>query len=380
MTQDAIDQRIHAQARALASSFRERLAAEIEAGSPRFPSANVADLKAAGFLLLGLPERFGGTGMSLAGYCAVIEELATGSPATALLLTMPAGFAAMYGYPDERVAEAHRAAYQKQRGWLMDEARTGRVFAAGNSERGAGGDYKRSQTRATRTDDGWRLTGQKVFGSWGQHSDWLFSVARLPEGLVPDAGEVEFFLLPTQGEGVHWQGDWNGFGMVETESHSFELRDAPAREMAGFPGFLDALPNYWWTLAFTSVALGCVRALLEPLMKRASSLGPGFRLELALLTARYESARGYVMDTARRAGLFSDPPYAALVARTKTHVSREAEALAAALFALGGGSAFRDNGLPAKFLRDAFAGTGLRPPVEYALDTLGDGLQHWQAP
>jgi alkylation response protein AidB-like acyl-CoA dehydrogenase len=377
---DATDRRIHAQARELAASFRERLAAEIEAGGPRFPVANVADLKAAGFLLLGMPERFGGAGISLPGYCAVIEELATGSPATSLLLTMPAGLAAIYTYPDERVPEAHRTAYQTQRGWVVDESRAGRVFAAGNSERGVGGDYKRSQTRATRTDDGWRLTGQKVFGSWGQHSDWLFSVARLPEGLVPDAGEVEFFFLPTKGEGVHWQNDWNGFGMVETESHSFELHDAPAREIMGFPGFLDAVPSYWWALSFTSVALGCVRALLEPLMKRAATLGPGFRLELSLLTARYESARGYVMDTARRAGPFGDPPYMALVARTKTHVTREAESLAAALFALGGGGAFRDNGLPAKFLRDVFAGTGLRPPVEYALDTLGDGLQHWQEP
>jgi alkylation response protein AidB-like acyl-CoA dehydrogenase len=179
---------------------------------------------------------------------------------------------------------------------------------------------------------------------------------------------------------VLWASDWNGFGMVETESHSFELRDAPARAIAGFPGFLDAMPGYWWTLPFAAVALGCVRALLDPLMKRAPALGPGFRLELALLTARYEAARGYLMDTARRAGAFGDPAYLALVARTKTHVTREAEALAAALFALGGGTAFRDNGLPAKFLRDVFAGTGLRPPVEYALDTLGDGLQHWQPP
>jgi alkylation response protein AidB-like acyl-CoA dehydrogenase len=188
-----------AQAHELAAAFRGRLAAEIAVGTARFPEANVADLKEAGFLVLGLPATAGGMGMSLPGYCAVIEELATGSPATALLLTMPAGFGAIYGYPDERVPEAYRAAYQEQRGWVADESRAGRVFAAGNSERGAGGDLKRSQTRATRAGDGWRLTGQKVFGSWGPHSDWLFSVARLPEGLVPDAGEVEFFVLPGRG-------------------------------------------------------------------------------------------------------------------------------------------------------------------------------------
>lgn len=55
----------------------------------------------------------------------------------------------------------------------------------------------------------------------------------------------------------------------------------------------------------------------------------------------------------------------ARVLRTKTHVTREAVALAA-------------NGLPAKYPRDVFAGTGLRPPLKASLEAWGEGLEAWE--
>ena len=64
--------------------------------------------------------------------------------------------------------------------------------------------------------------------------------------------------------------------------------------------------------------------------------------------------------------------------RTKTHVTKEAVTLASELFALGSGSALAANGLAAKFVRDAFAGTALRPPLKASLDAWGEGLDAWQ--
>jgi alkylation response protein AidB-like acyl-CoA dehydrogenase len=368
-----------AQARELAAVFRERLAAEVAAGAIVFPRANIDDLIAARFLLLAIPEEAGGLGQTLESYCAAIEELAAGSPATALLLTMPAGFSALFLYPDACVPEAYQAEYREQRDWVYAESRAGRVFAAGNSEPGIAV-MQDSQTRAERRDGVWRLTGRKVFGSWGTNSDWLFSTARLPEGLLPDAAPVEFFCLPTDGEGVHWNDDWSSFGMAETASNSFELRDAPTRGIAGFPGFATApIPDAWWRLGFTAVALGCVRGLLVPLLKRSAALGPAARSELASLTARYEASRAYLLDTARRAGPSSTPAFNACSLRVKTHVTQECVGLAATLFSLGSGSALAANGLAAKYLRDVFAGTGLRLPYKAALDTWGEGLEDWDS-
>ncbi|MGD9893334.1 MAG: acyl-CoA dehydrogenase family protein [Dehalococcoidia bacterium] len=363
-----------AQACELADRFRGRLADEVAAGTVSFPHENIADLKAAGFLLLAVPAESGGLGQSLETYCAVIEELASGSPATALLLTMPAGFDAIYLYPADDVPDVHRANYQEQRAWVFEESRAGRVFAAGNSEPGIVV-IQESQTQAERRDGVWRLTGRKVFGSWGTNSDWLFSTARLPDGLLPDASQVEFFYLPTAGEGVHWNDDWNSFGMSETASNSFELRDAPAMGLVGFPGFATApIPDFWWRLSFTAVALGCVRGLLMPLLERASALGPGARSELASLTARYEASRAYLLDTARHGGTATTPAYSARTLRVKTHVTQECVTLAATLFSLGSGSALAANSLAAKYLRDVFAGTGLRLPYKASLDKWADDL------
>jgi alkylation response protein AidB-like acyl-CoA dehydrogenase len=361
----------------LADVFRERLTAELATGMAGFPQRNVDDLIAAGLLLLAVPVEAGGLGATLETYCGVVEELATGSPATALLLTMPVGWAALFLYPEECVPDAHRSAYREHRDWIFDEARAGHVFAAGNSEPGIAV-MQDSQTRAAPWYGAWRLSGRKVFGSWGTHSDWLFSTARLPEGALPDAGAVEFFCLPTQGAGVHWANDWNSFGMAETASHSFDLREAPARGPMGFPGFATAPnPDYWWRLGFAAVALGCVRGLLAPLIERAGALGPAARSELAGLTARYESARAYLMDTARRGDPLSTPLYSARALRAKTHVTQEAVALASTLFSLGSGSALAANGLAAKYLRDVFAGTGLRPPYKASLDMWGERLEGW---
>jgi alkylation response protein AidB-like acyl-CoA dehydrogenase len=368
-----------AHARELSTRFRERLAAEVAAGTLSFPRANIADLKDAGFLLLTVPAEAGGFGQSLETYCAVIEELASGSPATALLLTMPVGFDAIFLFPDGEVPDAHRTAYKEQRAWVFEESAAGRIFAAGNSEPGIAV-IQDTQTRAERRDGVWWLTGRKVFGSWGTNSDWLFSTARVPEGMLPDASPVEFFYLPTHGEGVHWNDDWNSFGMAETASNSFELRDAPANGLVGFPGFATApIPDFWWRLSFTAVALGCVRGLLAPLLERSSALGPAARSELASLTARYEASRAYLLDTARQGGPTTTPAYGARTLRVKTHVTQECVGLAGTLFSLGSGSALAANGLAAKYLRDVFAGTGLRLPYKASLDKWGDDLAEWSA-
>lgn len=370
-----------AQARELAVRFRERLAGEVTAGEARFPRHNLDELIAAGFLLLAVPAAAGGLDVSLAAYCALTEELATGSPATALLLAMPVGLVGWLRYPAEQVPEPHRAAYREQCAWVYDELRAGHVFAAGNSESGIS-DIMLSQTEATPDGNGaWRLSGRKVFGSWGRHSHWLFSSARVPAGALSDGAEVEFFFVRNDAPGVHWAEDWNSFGMGETESHSFELRDAPAHGPVGFPGFWRApLPLDFVVLGFTAVALGCVRGLLAPLLAGAGRLGPGARAQLAALTARYEAARAYLIETARQAGSVGDAPQRARALRAKTHVTRECTQLAAELFAFGSGSALAANGLPAKYLRDVFAGTGLRPPYKAALDAWGDGLDTWQPP
>lgn len=367
------------QAREMAAGHRTALERALSEGDLRFPRGPLDELIAADVLKLWVPRSHGGAGLSLAGFCAVTEELASGWPAVGLLLVMPPGVASMYLYPEEQVPDEYRARWRAQSDWVFQQIAAGRVFAAGNSEPGIS-DINLSRAVARPEGDGWRISGRKVFGSWGEHSDWFQTTARVPDASTPD-GRAEQFFVATNSEGVHWNHDWNGLGMAETESHSFVLEDASSPWMMGFPGVRDApIPAGWAALPFAAVALGCVRGLLAPMLAGSGSLGPALRSELATLTARYEAARAYLLHSAAQAEPVSTRAFLALVTRTKAQVTREAVAVAADLFALGSGQALAANGLAGKYLRDVFAGTGLRPPLRASLDTQADELERWELP
>ena len=74
-------------ARALA---RERFAprAERHDREASFPFDDYADLRAAGFLGLCVPERYGGLGADYETYCLVAEQLAQGNGSTSLTFNM----------------------------------------------------------------------------------------------------------------------------------------------------------------------------------------------------------------------------------------------------------------------------------------------------
>ncbi len=268
--------------------------------------------------------------------------------------------------------EALRPAFRDQVAGVAADYRAGRIYAACNSERGAGGAIAATRTVAVRDDGGgYRLTGEKILASFGENASVFFSTAKLPDG------SVEFFLVDAAAAGVTVRSDWDGFGMRATESHSVRYADVPARALLGFPGFLEAaqpLPR-WWCL-FAAIPLGCVASMLRALAVPAPA-SPAVRLRLSEALMRYEAARAYLLDTAGRLG--AAPPGADValrdrVLRTKTHVTQEATRLAADLFALSGGRHYTRSGRVSRTLADAFAGTALRPPLPLALDLLVEGF------
>jgi alkylation response protein AidB-like acyl-CoA dehydrogenase len=346
-----------------------RFAAAEAADPERYPAESVAALVALGAFSAPFPAALGGRGLSLAGAVAVIEAVAEASPSLALLAAMPIGLAGVLAGAEPAVPEAHRAAFREQVAGVAADYRAGGIFAACSSERGAGGSIAATRTVAARdARGGYRLTGDKILASFGQHASVFFSTAKLPEG------GVEFFLVDTGAPGVTVRADWDGFGMRGTESHSVRYDDAPARALLGFPGFLDAThPLSWWWCLFAAIPLGCVASMLRTMGEPAPS-SPALRLRLSEALMGYEAARAYLLDTAARWHPGTDAPLRARLLRTKTHVTEEATRIAAALFALSGGRHYTRSGRMARTLADTFAGTALRPPLPLGLDLLVDGF------
>jgi 3-oxochol-4-en-24-oyl-CoA dehydrogenase len=89
---------------------------------------------------------------------------------------------------------------QKQR-FLPPTLRGEMVWCQLFSEPGAGSDLAGLTTKATRADGGWRITGQKIWTTAAQFSQWGALLARTDPS-APKHNGITYFLLDMKSEGV----------------------------------------------------------------------------------------------------------------------------------------------------------------------------------
>lgn len=151
-------------------------------------------LAEAGFVGLTIPVEYGGRGRSHMHRYVVTEELlAHGAPVAA------------HWIADRQVAPALLTyGSEDQRRRLLPRIASGTLHSAiGMSEHEAGSDLAAAATKATRTDDGWRLNGSKVWTS-GAHLAHQIVVLARTSPLDPDHRHAGFsqFIVPTDAPGV----------------------------------------------------------------------------------------------------------------------------------------------------------------------------------
>jgi isovaleryl-CoA dehydrogenase len=343
-----------------------------EAADPdSYPAASVADLYAAQIPSAPLRAELGGEGASCRQATEAIELMATASPSLALLTSMPLGLAGCLAFDVEGPDPEWTRTWHEQVEAIAADYRAAKIYAACNSEKGAGGSLAATKTIATRTGDGaFAISGEKILASSGENASVFFSTAKVTPEELPGAGIVEFFFVDAHAPGVNILNDWNGFGMRSTESHSVRYEGAIASSILGFPDYIARVqPLQYFFCLFAAIPLGCARTMLEALGKPAPQ-SPAVRMRLAEAQMRYEAMRAYLLETADAFRPAAGPAYAARVLRTKTYVTQEATKLCAELFALSGGRHYSRNSAVARAFADAFAGTALRPPLALGLETL----------
>jgi len=346
------------------------LAKRDDADAEHYPADNLADLVAAGVIRAPFPAAAGGAGCTLLDAVDAVEVIASASPSTALLAAMPIGLAGAYSAGPDAAPSAHRRMWAEQIERVAADYRAGALYAACNSERGAGGSLAATKTTAEQRDGRFELTGEKILASFGRHADMFFSTAKVNPSQMPGCGVVEFFLVRPTARGVEILDDWDGFGMRSTESHTVRYEAAPAEGIVGFPNFIETVQPLTYAFAlFSAIPLGCAAAIRRELSTPVPE-SPALRLRFSDARMREEALRAYLHETARAWRPGAGPAYAARVLRMKTYVTQEATKLCAELFALSGGRHYRRNGRLARTLAASFAGTALRPPLALALDTL----------
>jgi alkylation response protein AidB-like acyl-CoA dehydrogenase len=227
-------ERLVALAEALADEIGPRAAAHDRDGS--FPFASFAAVKRSGYLTAPIPEELGGLGVaSVHDVVVASSRLARGDAALTLgvnmhlayLLNVVRRYRIALAAGDERRTGAFARS-------LEQIASEGTVFAAAGSEPAQ--DLTRPATTATRTADGWTVSGRKIFCTMSPAADVLYTAVTYSD----DRGRERYgyAMIPRETPGVVVHDDWDALGMRASGSHSVSFEDVrlPAHALrGGFP-------------------------------------------------------------------------------------------------------------------------------------------------
>lgn len=238
--------------------------------------ADIALLTQAGFYHTAVPVEQGGVWenvpRSTRAVGEILRTLAGGDASLALVAAMhPSVLIFWLATPD--VPAPHAEKWKQQSTHLFQTAKEGAVWGTITSEPGSGGDIMRTKATAHvdsgRVDSGghgYRLTGLKHFGSGSGITSYMVTMA-IPEGeTTPDVFYLDMRQVPWDGStGASLVSEWDGHGMIATQSHSLRFENFPATRIA-WPGHLQDLASAAMTPIscwFTAVIVGIVETATE---------------------------------------------------------------------------------------------------------------------
>ncbi|MCK6540982.1 MAG: acyl-CoA dehydrogenase family protein [Anaerolineales bacterium] len=193
-----------------------------------FPRALFGRCAANGYFALRYPESVGGMDADFLTYCLMMEEIARGSlslgAAVAMQTLMGTDLVARFGTDDHR-----------QR-LLAPALRGEKIGTIAMTEPDFGSDLGGITTRAIKTDDGWEITGRKMWITSATVADF-FTVAAKTD---PEAGfkGIDFFLVEKERAGVQVGRKIEKMGVraLETSELILERVRVPAENLLGKQG------------------------------------------------------------------------------------------------------------------------------------------------
>jgi len=107
------------------------------------------------------------------------------------------------------------------------------IWAQGYSEPGAGSDLASLATRATLQGDHFVVQGQKIWTTWGHHSDWMFALVRTDPQAQPRHAGISFLLLDLHSPGITIRPIRTIAGDDEFSEVFFDSVAVPAENLVG---------------------------------------------------------------------------------------------------------------------------------------------------
>ncbi len=225
--------RLVALAEALAKEIGERAAGHDREAT--FPFESLAVIRRSGYLAAPVPADRGGLGVtSVHDVLVASSRLARGDAA----LTLGVNMHLVFVLNIVRLWQVATAAADERRaaafGATMAQVADGAVFGSAISEPRQ--DLTRPATTATRTEEGWAVSGHKIFCTMSPAADVLYTAVTYTD----DRGRERYgyAMVPRETPGVVVHDDWDALGMRASGSHSVTFDDVrlPASALrGGFP-------------------------------------------------------------------------------------------------------------------------------------------------
>ncbi len=189
-----------------------------------FPFENFADFRRNGLLALCVPGEHGGLGASYADYVRVSEEIGRYCGATALTFNMHNATMLWCGQVADSLtmSDQERATHEQIRARMFrGVVEQGHIHSQPFSEGIAPGATSGVATRARPVENGWRVTGRKIFASLSGAANFYNVICQ-----VEGDDTIRFLGVPADSEGVTTVDDWDPLGMRGTVSRTLLMDDA----------------------------------------------------------------------------------------------------------------------------------------------------------
>lgn len=371
-----------ARAEPLAMRFAER--APTHDADSSFPFENFADLRAAGLLALTVPEEHGGLGADELDFVPVLERIAWGDASTALALGMHLSNIGQLVegklWPERLPALCREIV---ERGAMLNAAQA-------EPELGSPGFGGVPATVARRRDDdGWQLTGRKIYTTGAPGLRYFLVLAALEEADHPV--RLGTFLVPNDAPGVRIEKTWDAMALRASGSDDLVLDDACVDGDAlldvrpvGAPDPRAALGLPWGALTLAAVYTGLALAARDEVARFAvtrvpTALGkpigelPTVRLRLgeieALILASRRLLYGLAADWVGHPDL--RPQLRAQAPLVKHVATNNAVRVTDLALRIAGGSGLQRTMRLEQLFRDARAGLINAPPDDSVLQNAG---------
>jgi butyryl-CoA dehydrogenase len=321
----------------------------------RFDRELARKLGEIGFLGAPVAEEHGGRGLDYVSYGLIAEEIGRADSSARTVISVVTSLVAG---PIEKWGSE-----EQKRRWLPGLCSGEGLGCFGLTEPDTGSDAANLRTRATKTDNGWSISGQKMWISLGNYSEVALIFAQTDPALKHRG--LAAFLVPTDSDGFTTQEIHGKLGLRSSDTAEISLDEVEVGEDAllgeigdGFKVAMSALENGRYSVAAGCVGIceGCVQSSVDYAKERKQFGVPLARFQLvqemiAEMILRRDASRMLVL----RAGLLKDEkrPNATETSVAKLYATEAAVECANLAIQVHGGSGYVDDYPVERYLRDA---------------------------